>query len=54
MREIWFTSVTGRLGLIVLDLGQDRAGEVNVLTTDRAGPSGTIGKLSKLVPAGSR
>ena len=47
------TSPTGRLGDYVLGFGQDLAGEMYVLTTDNTGPTGTTGKVYKLVsPAG--
>jgi glucose/arabinose dehydrogenase len=47
------TSPTGELGHRVLGFGQDSAGELYVLTTDNVGPSGTTGKVFKLVsPSG--
>jgi glucose/arabinose dehydrogenase len=47
------TSPTGRLGHYVLGFGQDLAGEIYVLTTDQTGPTGTTGKVLKLVrPSG--
>jgi hypothetical protein len=47
------TSPTGRVGSYVLGFGQDRAGEMYVLTTDRMGPAGTTGKVFRLVrPSG--
>jgi hypothetical protein len=46
------TSPTRRLGHYVLGFGQDLAGEMYVLTTDEAGPSGTTGQVLKLVGAG--
>jgi glucose/arabinose dehydrogenase len=39
-----------RLGHFILGFGQDLAGEVYVLATDRLGPSGTTGVVYKLVP----
>jgi len=52
MRELWFTTTTSaRLEHFVLGFGQDLRGEVYVLTTDEMGPSGTTGKIYKLVPA---
>jgi glucose/arabinose dehydrogenase len=47
------TSPTGRVGHYVLGFGQDLAGEMYVLTTDQTGPTGTTGKVFKLVrPSG--
>ena len=47
------TSPTGELGHRVLGFGQDGAGELYVLTTDNVGPTGTTGKVFKLVsPSG--
>jgi glucose/arabinose dehydrogenase len=47
------TSPTGRLGHYVLGFGQDPAGEMYVLTTDQTGPTGTTGKVYRLVrPSG--
>ena len=47
------TSPTGRLNARVLGFGQDPAGELYVLTTNNAGPSGTTGRVLKLVrPSG--
>jgi glucose/arabinose dehydrogenase len=47
------TSPTRRLGHFVLGFGQDLAGEVYVLTTDMQGPSGTTGRVYRLVrPSG--
>ncbi len=39
----------GRLGHYVLGIGQDGRGEVYVLTTDNQGPTGTTGKIYRLV-----
>jgi len=39
----------GRLGHFITGFGQDRAGEVYVLTSDTAGPSGTTGRVYQLV-----
>jgi glucose/arabinose dehydrogenase len=48
------TSATGELGHRVLGFGQDGAGELYVLTTDNVGPTGTTGKVFKLVsPSGT-
>jgi glucose/arabinose dehydrogenase len=44
------TSPTGRLGHYLLGFGQDPAGEMYVLTTDQQGPTGTTGKVYRLVP----
>ena len=47
------TSPTGRVGHYVLGFGQDLAGEMYLLTTDQTGPSGTTGKVYRLVrPSG--
>ena len=47
------TSPTGRLDHYLLGFGQDPAGEIYVLTTDETGPTGTTGKVFKLVrPSG--
>lgn len=45
------TTADGRLGAYLLALGQDAAGEVYVLTTDTAGPSGNTGRVYRIVPA---
>jgi glucose/arabinose dehydrogenase len=48
------TSPTGRLNARLLGFGQDAAGELYVLTTNNTGPSGTTGRVLKLVrPSGS-
>jgi glucose/arabinose dehydrogenase len=47
------TSPSRRLGHFLLGFGQDRAGEMYVLTSDRAGPEGTTGRVYRLVrPSG--
>ena len=47
------TSPTRRLGHYVLGFGQDLAGEMYVLTSDEPGPSGTTGRVYRLVrPSG--
>ena len=47
------TSDSGRLEHFLLGFGQDPAGEIYVLTTDNAGPTGTTGKVFKIVrPSG--
>jgi glucose/arabinose dehydrogenase len=47
------TSPSGRLDAFLLGFGQDPAGEMYVLTSERPGPSGMTGKVSKLVrPSG--
>lgn len=52
MREL---SIAGRsggsLGAFVLGFGQDSLGEVYVLTSDELGPTGTTGRVFRLVPA---
>ena len=48
------TSPTGRLNARVLGFGQDPAGELYVLTTNNAGPTGATGRVLKLVrPSGA-
>jgi glucose/arabinose dehydrogenase len=44
----------GRLGHYVLGFGEDAAGELYVLTTDNVGPTGTTGKVYRIVPPGRR
>ncbi|HUG87414.1 MAG TPA: PQQ-dependent sugar dehydrogenase [Actinomycetota bacterium] len=47
------TSPTGRLDHFLLGFGQDMAGDVYVLGTERTGPTGATGKVWKLVrPSG--
>jgi glucose/arabinose dehydrogenase len=47
------TRPTRRLGHFVIGFGQDLAGEMYVLTTDEPGPSGTTGRVYRLVrPSG--
>jgi glucose/arabinose dehydrogenase len=47
------TSPTRRLGHFLLGFGKDAAGEIYVLATDEPGPSGTTGKVFRLVrPSG--
>jgi hypothetical protein len=48
------TSPDGELHHRVLGFGQDRRGEVYLLTTDNAGPTGTTGKVFKLTGNGRR
>jgi glucose/arabinose dehydrogenase len=48
------TSPNGELGHRVLGFGQDGDGELFVLTTDNLGPSGTTGKVFKLVSPSGR
>ncbi|HEX6471096.1 MAG TPA: PQQ-dependent sugar dehydrogenase [Streptosporangiaceae bacterium] len=43
------TTDSGRVEHYVLGLGQDRRGEVYVLTTDNEGPTGSTGKIYRLV-----
>jgi glucose/arabinose dehydrogenase len=45
-------SADGTISRYILAFGQDTAGEVYVLTTDNAGPSGTTGRLFRIVPEG--
>lgn len=48
--EINFSSTSnGNLNAYLLGFGQDAEGEVYILTTDTAGPSGDTGKIFKLV-----
>lgn len=52
MQELTITNnESGRLGAYLLALGQDNDGELYVLTTDNAGPSGTTGRVYRIVPA---
>ena len=44
------TSPTRRMGQYLLGFGQDLAGEMYVLATDEQGPSGTTGRVYRLVP----
>jgi glucose/arabinose dehydrogenase len=49
IQEIRFTTTPdGRLGHFLLGFGQDRAGEIYILTSDR-GPTGDTGKVYKLI-----
>jgi glucose/arabinose dehydrogenase len=41
----------GRLGHFLLGFGQDRSGEVYVLTTDMTGPAGATGRVYRIVRA---
>lgn len=41
----------GRVSAFVLGLGEDRHGEIYVMTNDRNGPSGDTGKVYRLAPA---
>jgi hypothetical protein len=43
----------GTIARYILALGQDAAGEVYVLTTDNAGPSGATGRLFRIAPEGT-
>ncbi len=53
MRELSIGNTpTGRIGAFILSFGQDDGGELYVLTSGAAGPSGTGGKVYKLVPSG--
>jgi hypothetical protein len=42
----------GTIPRYILGFGQDAAGEVYVLTTDNAGPTGTTGRMFRIVPQG--
>lgn len=47
------TTPAGRLGKYVLGFGQDLQGEMYVVTKEETGPTGTTGKVFKLVrPSG--
>jgi len=49
-REIQFTNTfNGRLNQYLLAFGQDPSGRIYVLTSGQAGPSGTSGKVFRLV-----
>ena len=48
--ELAFPSLpSGRLGRYVLGFGQDADGELYVLTTGNPGPTGTTGRVYRLV-----
>ena len=47
-------SPDGRLHHYVLGFGQDAAGEIYVLTSERLGPSGTTGRVHRLTGPGKR
>lgn len=56
--ELWMFSElvvagsdNGRLNEYLLSFGQDMYGEVYILTTETAGPSGNTGKVYRLIPA---
>ena len=44
------TSANGRLNHFLLGFGQGNDGEVYVLTSDRANPSGTTGRVYRIAP----
>ena len=44
------TTDDGNLGAYLLSFGQDADGELYALTSGRPGPSGSTGKIYKLVP----
>ncbi len=52
--KLTFTNTAdGELGDFLLGFGQDRAGEVYVLTSDHHGPHGNSGKVYKIIhPSG--
>ena len=55
IHEVLFQSrPDGRLGEYVLAFGQDPAGEVYILTSEETGPTGTTGKIYRIVPPGAR
>lgn len=50
--EKWTIEKLLEVNRFVLGFGEDADGELYVLTTDRTGPTGTTGKVFKLVPTG--
>lgn len=54
IQQVSFPARGGRLGEYVLGFGQDAAGEVYVLTSETAGPTGTSGSVYRLtLPPGA-
>ena len=52
-QELTLTNMPGGdIGAFILGFGQDLGGHVYVTTTDNFGPSGTTGKVYRLVPGG--
>lgn len=51
--SLWSLSLIDTLDTYVLGFGQDRDGELYVLTTSNTGPTGETGAVHKLVPADS-
>lgn len=50
--KLWLSGMPGgQLSDFIMGFGQDRAGEVYVLTSTNLGPSGSTGKVWRLVPA---
>lgn len=54
IQEVKFPARGGRLGEFVLGFGQDGSGEVYILTSDTAGPTGTTGRVYRLARPGAR
>lgn len=54
MQELAVGRPEGRLGEAILSLGQDARGELYVLTSSRLGPSGSTGRVYRLVPPGGK
>jgi len=54
--ELWSLAQIAQLEAYVLGFGEDAEGELYVLTTENTGPTGTTGKVHKIVPGqqGSR
>jgi hypothetical protein len=51
--EINLTSHPGDIGYYLKGFGQDLSGEVYLTVSSILGPSGTSGRVMKLVPAGN-
>jgi hypothetical protein len=49
--DLWSIAQIAQLETRALSMGQDGAGELYVLTSTEIGPTGTTGKVYKLVPA---
>ncbi|MGH7481233.1 MAG: PQQ-dependent sugar dehydrogenase [Longimicrobiales bacterium] len=54
IQQVSFPERGGRLGEFLLGFGQDAEGEVYVLTSESAGPSGSTGKVFRLTRPGRR
>jgi hypothetical protein len=51
MKEISIApSSSGRLNAFLKGMGQDASGELYLLVTNSLGPSGTTGKIYKIMP----